>query len=235
MLSEALEFPFEGDDWLQTVLIGGVLSLFSFLILPGILVNGYLLRLVRAGVNGDDTPPKFGEWIALLVDGVLVWVVQFVYAAVPTFLLVLVMGSFTVVTDVSTSTGPDPAASPDGALLGGVVGGLVAIVLVLLVLAAVYLMPAALANYARTGDFTDAFALRTVAAGAFSSEYLLAIVLVVVVSIVLGLIGSLLTLVLVGVFVLFYLQMVVYHLFGQGFARGLDLENTPDAPSDTEG
>lgn len=31
----------------------------------------------------------------------------------------------------------------------------------------------------------------------------------------------LLSVVLVGVFVLFYLQVVVFHLFGQGFARGL--------------
>jgi hypothetical protein len=72
MLTEALEFPFESDDWLQTVLIGGVLPLLSFLILPGILVNGYLLRAVRAGVQGDETPPKFGDWTDLLVDRILV-------------------------------------------------------------------------------------------------------------------------------------------------------------------
>jgi hypothetical protein len=30
MLSEALRFPFTDEDWIQTVLIGGVLSLLSF-------------------------------------------------------------------------------------------------------------------------------------------------------------------------------------------------------------
>jgi hypothetical protein len=217
MLTAALEFPFESDDWLQTVLIGGVLSLLSFLILPGILVNGYLLRVVRAGVQGDETPPKFGDWTDLLVDGILVWVVQFVYAAVPTFLLFVVGGSFAVATDVSSLTGAEPIAAPEGAFVGILVG----LLLLILLLAAVYLLPAAIANYARTGGFTAAFALPTVAAGALSTVYLLALALVVGVSIVLGLIGSLLMIVLVGVFVLFYLQIVVYHLVGQGFALGL--------------
>ncbi len=228
MLIEALEFPLESDDWLQTVLIGGVLSLLSFLIVPGILVNGYLLRVVRAGVHGDDTPPKFGDWVELLVDGVLVWVIQFVYAAVPTFLLFVVGGSFAVVTDVSSSSGPESMAAPEGAFVGVLVG----LFLLILVLAAVYLLPAAIANFARTGEFTAAFALRTVAAGAASTDYLVALVLVIGVSIVLGVIGSLLTIVLVGVFVLFYLQMVVYHLFGQGFAGGLGGEGAGETTSE---
>ncbi|MFB6361022.1 MAG: DUF4013 domain-containing protein [Halobacteriales archaeon] len=232
MLTEALEFPFESDDWLQTVLIGGVLSLLSFLIVPGILVNGYLLRMVRAGVQADETPPKFGDWVDLFIDGILVWVVEFVYAAVPTFLLFMVVGSFAVVTNVSSSTGPEPVAATAGAFVGGVVSVLVILALLLL-LAAVYLLPAALANYARTGEFTAAFSLRTVARGAVNTDYLLAMLLVIGVSIVIGLIGSLLMVVLVGVFVLFYLQLVVYHLFGQGFARGLDLDTVPDSAADT--
>lgn len=223
MLSEALEFPRRGEDWLQTVLIGGVLSLLSFLIVPGIIVNGYLLRVLRAGIDGDETPPTFGDWADLLVDGILVWVVQLIFVGVPMFLLMVVVGSFAVITGVSMSTGMEP---PPGAAMAA--GGLVAVLLLLAVglilLVAVYLLPAALANFARTGEFTAAFHLRTVGQAALSADYLIAMVLVIVVSVILGFIGSLLTIILVGIFVLFYLQMVIYHLFGQGFAAGLGLE-----------
>lgn len=223
MLSESLEFPRASDDWLQTVLIGGVLSLLGFLVIPAILVNGYLLRALRAGVEGEPSPPAFDDWGELLVDGVLVWVVELVYVGIPAFLLFVVIGSFALVAGVSSSMGaaPDPG-------VGAVVGGLVALVfglaVVLLLVVAGYLLPAALANFALTGEFTAAFDLRTVARAAFSVDYLTAMVLVIAVSLVLGFVGAMLSVILVGVFVLFYLQVVVYHLFGQGFARGLGLE-----------
>ncbi|WP_380681779.1 hypothetical protein [Salinigranum sp. GCM10025319] len=36
-----------------------------------------------------------------------------------------------------------------------------------------------------------------------------------------GLVGSALSVIVVGLFVLFYVQVVSYYLFGLGFARGL--------------
>lgn len=227
MLSEALAFPRADDDWLKTVLIGGVLSLLGFLIIPTIIVNGYLLRVLRAGVEGDVQPPKFEDWGDLLVDGILLWVVQFVYIGVPTFLLFIVAGSFAVVAAVGTSAAAGESA---GAMAGGIVALVLGGSVMLLLLLASYLLPAAIANFARTGEVTAAFHLRTIAAAAFSADYFLAVVLVIAVSLVLGLIGGLLTIILVGIFVLFYLQMVVYHLFGQGFAAGLELDQSA-APS----
>lgn len=227
MLSEALTFPREDDDWLETVLIGGVLSLLGVLIVPAILVNGYLLRVMTAAVEGEETPPRFEDWADLFVDGLLVWFVQLVYVGVPAFLLTLVVGSFLVVASVSTSTGAPPEPGPAagaGVLLALAILAILGIVLVL----AAFLLPAALANVARTGDVTAAFHLRTIAGAAFSADYVVALVLVVAVSIVLGSIGAALTVVVVGIFVLFYLQVVIYHLFGQGFASGLADERRTD-------
>lgn len=226
MLSEALEFPRADDDWLKTVLIGGVLSFLGFLIIPAIIVNGYLLRVLRAGVEGERTPPKFEEWGDLLVDGILLWIVQLVYVGIPAFIMFVVVVSFAVIATVTTSTGADPSGSALAA--GGIVTLLVMLAVGLLLLVAAYLLPAALANFARTGEFTAAFHLGTVARAAFSVDYFVAMVLVIAVSLVLGFIGGLLVLVLVGIFVLFYLQVVVFHLFGQGFAGGLDLEPTAE-------
>lgn len=229
MLSEALAFPRADDDWLETVLIGGVLSLLGFLVLPAIVVNGYLLRVLGAAVAGEETPPRFGDWADLLVDGILVWAVQFVYVAVPSFLVGAVFMTTYLVARVVTSTSP---AAPPSNGFATIVSILALVVSAGLLLVAGYLLPAALANFARTGEFVSAFHFRTVARAAFSVDYLVAVVLVVAVSLVLGIVGGLLVLVLVGFFVLFYLQVVVYHLFGQGFARGLGLDPGGDGPAE---
>lgn len=218
MLAEALAFPRADDGWLETVLIGGVLSILSFLVLPAIVINGYLLRVLRAAVEGDETPPRFGDWVDLFVDGLLVWVVQFVYIGIPSAILGVVVVSFVAIGAVVTSAG-----APVGPAAG--VGVLVALAVILVavagLLAVAYLLPAALANFARTGDFVAAFHLRTIARAAFSVDYFVAVVLAIAVAVVLGVVGGLLVFLLVGFFVLFYLQVVVYHLFGQGFARGV--------------
>lgn len=223
MLSEALAFPRSDDDWLETVLIGGVLSLLGVLLVPAILVNGYLLRVMEAAVQGGENAPRFEDWGDLFVDGLLVWVVELVYVGLPTVLLVFVVGSFTLVTSVSSSAGAGPAPRTTAGA-GLVVAVALLVVVGILLLLAAFLLPAALANFARTDDVGAAFHLRTVAGAAFTGEYVIAVLLAIAVSVVLGLVGSVLSVVVVGFFVLFYLQVVVYHLFGQGFAAGLGVE-----------
>ena len=229
MLGDAFSFPRNDDDWLETVLIGGVLSLLGVLVIPAILVDGYLLRVMAAAVGGEETPPRFDDWGDLFVDGLLVWVVQFVYVGVPGFLLFAVVGSFGLVASVSTSTGGAPEPS-GGAGAGLAVAIVVIFVLLVLLLLALFLLPAALANFARTGEFGAAFHLRTIARAAFSGDYVLALLLSIAVGLVLGFVGALLSVVLVGVFVLFYLQVVVYHVLGQGFAGGLELQRGAGEP-----
>ncbi len=70
---DALTYPMEDDDWTVTVLIGGGLSLLSFLIVPAILVYGYLVQAIRKRADGATQPPGFEDWGELLVDGVKAW------------------------------------------------------------------------------------------------------------------------------------------------------------------
>ncbi|MDZ5810766.1 DUF4013 domain-containing protein [Halorubrum sp. AD140] len=57
------------DGW-ETVLVGGVMILFLWLIIPLFIAAGYFLRLTRAAGRGDVEPPAFDDWWGLLVDGV---------------------------------------------------------------------------------------------------------------------------------------------------------------------
>lgn len=66
MLEDALTFPRRGD-WVRDVLIGGLLTVVGFLIIPAILVFGYLLRVLGESAAGADAPPAWDDWAELLV------------------------------------------------------------------------------------------------------------------------------------------------------------------------
>ena len=81
---DALEYS--AKDW-KTLVILGVICLFSFLLLPAFLITGYNYRVINNAVhgiiNGRDPLPDFNDLIAMFVDGVKVVIVQVLYLIVP--------------------------------------------------------------------------------------------------------------------------------------------------------
>lgn len=66
-------------------LIGGILFLLFFLVIPVILAFGYLVHLTRAAAHGANEPPNFDDWADMLVDGVvlvLVFIPVFIVFAI---------------------------------------------------------------------------------------------------------------------------------------------------------
>lgn len=70
------------DEAVTTVVIGGILTFFSFLLVPQVVVLGYVVRLLRA-VDRDEGPPTFGDLRGLLVDGVRAYVIWLAWTFVP--------------------------------------------------------------------------------------------------------------------------------------------------------
>lgn len=198
----------ESDEWIKTVLIGTVLSLLSVLILPVLAVNGYLLRVMAAASRDEPEPPVFEEWGALVVDGLKLLGVVIVYVFVPTAVGVVV----TLVSGFALS------ASAEGV---GVVTGVLTLLSVLSFVVAIYLLPAGLTIMAREGSFGAAFDLYALGRVVKSGEYLLAVLLAFAVSAVLGTIAGVLSIVLVGIPLAFYAQIVTYYLLGRGVGTAL--------------
>ena len=219
MLSDALSFPRQSEDWLPTLLVGGILVLLSPLILPALVVQGYLVRVLGQAAENGQTPPSFTDWGGLLVDGLKLLVVNLVYGVVITVPAVLLLGSLLIAIP-SAPVPVEPGSTPP-APSGGSGLGLLVVFALLAVLLLAYLLPAAFANLAIEGRLGAGFHLRTIAAGAFTTEYASAWLLALFVGFLGSLVGSLLTFVVVGVFVLFYVQVVLYYLVGRGFAEGL--------------
>jgi hypothetical protein len=219
MLGGALSFPRQSDDWLKTTLIGGVLFVLGgLLIVPLLPVQGLFVRVLETAAEDGTEAPVFEDWVDLSVDGLLLFVVQFVYALVPIMFVVVavfVTGAGAVVSNGGSTTAGTGI---------GIVGGLLFLVSGLLGLFVAYVVPAAVANFAHRDEVAAAFDLATIREAASTSEYVVAVLLAIVVAVTLGFVAALLTVLVVGVFVTFYVQMVVYCLFGRGFRAALGIE-----------
>lgn len=129
--SDAIRYP--SSDW-KKVIILGLLSIISFLIVPIFLVLGYVFRALKASIAGSDELPEFDEWGDMLVDGLKIFIVQFVYFLIPAIIMIIGIGGSIAVTDFTTG---DPTASM--AILGGttIIAIILAIILGLIAIIAI--------------------------------------------------------------------------------------------------
>lgn len=221
MLEESLSYPTNGESGLARILIGGVLGIFSFLLFPLFIVYGYMIHAMAAASRAETEPPAFEDWGDLLVDGIKASVVGLAYALVP---LVLMF----------TTTGVLSAGSSAGGNAGGVLAGLGALgflVVVLLLFALQYALPAALTNMGREGSIGAAFDFDALKPVLTSGEYLKAVLLTFGVALVGGIAFSVFALVTLGVgylvapFFYFWLYLAGSYLFGTAFGDAVETES----------
>jgi len=221
MLEDALTYPWTGEQKVETLAIGGILSLLGVLFVPILFVYGYLVRVIRQVSSGDtDVPPVFDEWEELLVDGLVAFGISLVYVLVPS--LVLAVGA--VVWLVPGGVGVGVGGDGGGALaVFGVLVALAVTSLALLgLLVAFYLVPAAVAAYARTGQFASAFSPSTLRTVGTDGRYAVAWLIAVVIGLLAQVVGGALALTFVGAvlvpFVTFYGNVASAYAIGSGVA-----------------
>ncbi len=219
MFSDALTYPKSGTDAVKTILIGGVLTLLSVLLVPIALVTGYVVRVARSVNDGAETPPVFDDWGELFVDGVKGVAIMFVYFLVPAVVFAVFAGG---------------AAFLGAARLGAAVALIGALVAFPLWLAAWYVGTAGFINFAVTGRFGAAFefeALRPiVTSGTFATAWLVGLGVLVLGSVVSGIIGLIPIIGLLAAFVAFYVTVAATYCYANGFADVISVESAPEAP-----
>lgn len=212
MLEDGLSYPIRGE-WIGRLLIGGLLAIFSVLLIPLFPLIGYFIRVLNRTVAGEDEPPAFDDWGDLFGKGVVGAIIALVYSIVP----FLVFGTITFVL-VGT-----------GGLIGGrggsALAGLSALSLLLMVPAVFlvyYTVPAALTSYAIDGKIGAAFDFGTMKPILLSSEYLIASLLPLVVAVGIWLVTAALSITIVGLllvpFLQFYGQVAVFRMFGSAYS-----------------
>ncbi|ERH08063.1 MAG: hypothetical protein J07HN4v3_00428 [Halonotius sp. J07HN4] len=188
MLSEALRVPARGTDATGTLLVGTVLTgataiavvgwiallavdprfgaaATPVVFLLGLVVRGYLVRVVAAGINDRSVAPSFVRWGSLLRDGVRSVFVSVMYVLPAAVCLGLAGGAgVATVVDPPGFEGIPQVLAAVAILIGGF--GLLCYLLVYL-----YLRPAARAVLAATGSVRAAVNPRRLITMSLSGPY----------------------------------------------------------------
>jgi hypothetical protein len=217
-------YPMESDDWIVTVLIGGIATLLSIFILPIFVVTGYMVRAIRAGMDGADEPPVFDDWGTLLKEGVVAAVINIVYQIIPIIVFIVFVGGSVA----SMATGSEAGAA---AGLAGFLGGLFIWGILSLIFG--YIGLAGVANYAREGTFGAGFDFGTIRQVLLAKEYLVAWAYAILINVAFGVVTGMLNIIpflgaIVSVFISFYGLMIVGWVFGDGFAAALEDADSAD-------
>lgn len=220
MFEDAIEYPWRGEQHVETLAIGGVMTILGLFFVPILFVYGYLVRVLRAVSAGETaTPPTFDEWGDLLVDGVVAFGIGVVYFLVP--MVVMVVGWFFSFIPALLGVG---AGSDGGAAAGSLLSVLVLVgvfgVTGALFLAAGYLLPGAITAYARTGTVGSAFSASTLRPVVTDREYAIAWLVAFAINLLVGIVVNLAVVTIVGIVVVpflnFYGQVACAYAIGAG-------------------
>lgn len=220
---EALaKFPLQDeDDWIMTVLIGGILLFVGFLIVPILFVWGYAVEVMRGGVEGTAEPPQFDDWGDLAVDGLKALVIVVAYQIVPA-----IVGIGTIVLFGALGAGTDSGAL--GAI--GIVFGVGAWMVLGFVFG--YVGMAGLVNFAVEDTLGAGFDFGTIATVATTGGWLKAWAFYIGLSIVAGIAGSV-TGGIASPFTSFYALSAGSRAFGEAFASATGVEGPTDQATAT--
>ncbi|MDX1744522.1 MAG: DUF4013 domain-containing protein [Halobacteriales archaeon] len=210
MLEGGLRYPSEGEKPVGTVAVGGILVFFSWLIVPGLLLAGYVLRTIQAVAAGDPHPPRFEDWWGLLADGLRVVVLSIAFALVP--MVVFIFGA------IITTSGV--VVGGEGGILAVATGGIVFLVGAMILFVASYLFPGSLLLLATRNSLGAAVSPRSLRSLVFRNDYVIAWLVGGAVWLVGGAIASALMVIVVGVFVQFYVSVAAAFILAQGLPDG---------------
>lgn len=206
---DILNYPRTGDEAARTIILGGLLVLLSVLVVPAILLVGYILRVLRSSAADEQQPPVMDDWQELFVNGLRGTVVSLVYGLLPLIGVAVAVGGVITI-------------GADFGVLGALwvlIGGLLWLGLTI---AVAYVVPAALANVADQGTIGAGFdwerlspALRS---EAYASAWLVGLLVVLVGGAIASVLSAVPVLGMIGsAFVVFYALVVAYHAVGRGW------------------
>lgn len=232
MISEAINYLRESDDAATIVILGGIMTVFAFLIVPLFAVAGYLVRVLDRTTRGDDKPPAFDDWGDLIVEGAKASVIAFVYALVPTFVLI----AFVVSGGLLGASGSEILGAIGG--IGIVAGLFVWLTLSLLV---AYAVPAALANFAETRRLGAGFEWKTMRRTLVDKTYATGWLTAFAILFAGGVVSSLLNVIpivgfIASAFVGFYVAVAAYYVIGRTWSeiRHVPVREQPATSGQTE-
>lgn len=212
--NQVVTYPMQRDDWIKTTLIGGILVFLGVFLIPLWIVYGYVVRTIRGVLSEETTPPAFGDWGTLLVDGVKAWVITVVYMLIPLIVAGVTIGGS--ITAMATGTEIGMAVGAGSFMIGLTLTAILSIVFG-------YLAIVALVNFSKEGQFGAAFDVQTIKTVALNREYAIAWLVSVVIFLVVGVITAIpLVGWIISPFASFYAAVVAANLWAGGYEQAFD-------------
>jgi len=163
-LRQAFELPFDDPDWRRKWFIGSAVLLLGTLVpvLPSLLFQGYLVRVIRSRLRGNEAAlPEWGNWGEALFDGLRVWLVGILYRLPAYLVFVIGLGSMAGIPFViETWAERGPSTEPFWVALPFLEWGGFALAMLaaaLLAAAAGFVLPAAITHAIAREDLGAAF------------------------------------------------------------------------------
>jgi len=228
MFQDALNYPRESDSAVKTIVIGGLLLFFSFLVVPTFFVIGYVVRTLRGVLNGETEPPEFDDWGDLGMDGLKVFVIGFVYSLVPTAIALAALFASGVTLGIGGN------GSGSGLAVGFIVV-VAGLAVFLLSLAMAYVLPAAVVAFVRTDSIAAAFSPGELREMVFSRTYATGWLVAVAISLISGVVIGVLNAVLIGAllapFLTFYANVAGAYAIGTAVNEMPSVDDGDEVPT----
>lgn len=223
-VNKSIRYVMEDKQWISKLIIGALLSILGFLIVPALILQGYLVKIIRHVMGGSwSSLPEWDDWGKLLKDGFFVTVAQLIYTL--PFILLMIIGI------AATGGIASVSGSEDVAALAATGGGLLLFCLVILfIIALLFLTPAILIQYALKDDFGALFRVGEVVdiirnnMADILVAFLVSIVAGIAISLVIGVLSIIpclgwIAAFIIGLVVGPYISFVTAHLYGQIAAK----------------
>ncbi len=211
-IGKAFTYVFDDKKWLSKVGLGALISIVPILNFAWV---GYLVQVVRNVENSQLEPlPEWSNLSEKFLKGLILLVAGLIYA-----LPIVILGGIFFFPLLFTSGG-NVSDAAGAALTGGMI--LVSCVVIIYSLALSFFYPALLINYSRKGTFASCYEFSQIfKVASFNwGNYLVACIMSIVFSAVLGLFASLLSPIIcigwiISIAISAWASLIPAHLFGQ--------------------
>ena len=235
-LRDLFSYPFKDPKWVSKLVIGGLISLFTFLIIPVFFLYGYFARILRNAIKGDEPSlPEWDEWEKMFTDGGKLFLAVFIYM-LPMAIIMIIAYVFIFAGSFSTefaeyARDPDSLLWPITYLLGSFGGTFLFGIAMLIALITGAFTPVIMGHVVAKDDFMAAFQVgewwqifRANTSG-FLISYLILLAALFLANVAMQLLGMTIILCCVTPFLslglTFYIMTVGNVLFGQAYRIGV--------------
>ena len=205
-----IKFPMQDKDWVMKIIIGGILTIIPIV---NFISFGYMFKVMKNSINKTPGMPEWKGFTDLFVKGLILFVIELVFLIIP----IIIFGAVAGFSALSAVTGgvSDPLGFVLAILPALFIGGI-------LILIIGFILPMAIAMYAKSDKIGDAFKISESLNRIKSifGEYLISYIIIVIFGIILGLIG-LIPIIgwILSFFGTFYLGVAALNMFGELYIK----------------